>query len=203
MSFNTNITFGCPDLCPLWAIKMSKSRNIVRCECYNECGQKSIYVCLQCGDRGNYPQWGGNHLKSTRAHQLLEGQINPLNIINLQQFLNEESRERNKSNTHQPAFFASFIPAMESDFCTVIDDSSSSDSQNEIMLDSCICNSHPHYGLAELPEPTQKRVRFSDDYCQEMFLDSICVDLSTNPLTMQNKLMRFILSNCYSGSDKD
>ena len=203
MSFNTNITFDCSYLCPLWAIKMSKSRNIVRCECYNKCGQKSIYVCLQCGDCGNYRQWGGNHLKSTRAHQLLDGQINPLNIINLQRFLNEESRERNESNTHQPAFFTSFIPAMESDFCTVIDDSSSTDSHNESMFDNCIRNSHPHYGLAELPEQTQKRVRFSDDYCQEMFLDSICVDLSTNPLTMQNELMRFILSYCYSGSDKD
>ena len=158
MSFNTNITFDCSYLCPLWAIKMSKSRNIVRCECYNKCGQKSIYVCLQCGDRGNYPQWGGNHLKSTRAHQLLDCQINPLNIVNLQQFLNKESRKRNESNTHQPAIFTSFIPAMESDFCTVIDNSSSTDSRNESMFDNCIRNSHPHYGLAELPEQTQKHV---------------------------------------------
>ena len=29
MSFNTNITFGCPDLCPLLAIKMSKSHVIL------------------------------------------------------------------------------------------------------------------------------------------------------------------------------
>ena len=92
---------------------------------------------------------------------------------------------------------------MESDFCTVIDDSSSSDSCNEIMLDNCFYKRIPPFGLVELPEQTQKRVRFSDDYCQEMFLDSIRVDPSTNPLTMQNELMRFILSNCYSGSDED
>ena len=203
MSFNTNITFDCPDLCPLWAIKMSKSPNIVTCQCYNDCGQKLIYVCLQCGNRGTSKYWPGNNLKSTRAHQLLDGQIIQLNIVNLQQFLNKESRKRNESNTHQPAISTSFIPAMESDFCTVIDDSSSSDSRNEIMLDNCFCKRNPPYRIAELPEQTQKRVRFSDDYCQEMFLDSIWGDPSTNPLTMQNKLMRFILSYCYSGSDED
>ena len=202
MSFNTNCTFDCSDLCPLWAIKMSKSPNIVTCQCYNKC-PKLIYVCLQCGERGTYRQWPGNHIKSIRAHRLLEGRIIQLNIVNLQQFLNVASRKRNESNTHQPAIYTSFIPAMESDFCTVIDNSSSSDSRNEIMLDNCFCKRNPPYGLAEPPEQTQKRVRFSDDYCQEMFLDSICVDPSTNPLTMQNKLMRFILFYCYSGSDED
>ena len=158
MLFNINITFDCPNLCPLWAIKMSKSRNIVWCECKDNCGQKSIYVCLQCGNHGTYCQWPGNYLKSTRAHQLLDGKIIQLNIRNLTQFFNVESRKRNNSNTHQPAISASFIPAMESNICTVIDNSSSSDSCNEIMLDNCFCNSHPPYGLAKLPEQTQKRV---------------------------------------------
>ena len=157
MSFNTNITFDCPDLCPLWAIKMSKSPNIVTCQCYNKC-PKLIYVCLQCGDRGKKRQWPGNHIKSIRAHRLLDGQTIQLNIINLQQFLNKVSRKRNESNSHQPAISSSFIPAMESDFCTVIDNSSSSHSPNEIMLDSCICNSHPPYKLSKLSEPTWKRV---------------------------------------------
>ena len=158
VSLNTNITFDCPNLYPLWAIKVSKARNIVWCECKGNCGQKSIYVCLQCGNRGTYRQWPGNHLKSIRAHQLLDGKIIQLNIINLQQFLNKESRKRNKSNTHQPTISTSFIPAMESNFCTVIEDSSSSNSRNEIMLDNCFCNSHPPYKLSKLPEPTQKRV---------------------------------------------
>ena len=158
MSFITKITFDCPNLCLLWAVKVTKARNIVWCKCKSKCGRKSIYVCLQCGNCGTDKYWPGNHLKSTRAHQLLDGQIIQLNIINLQRFLNEESRNRNESNTHQPAISTSFIPAMESDFCTVIDNSSSSDSCNEIMLDNCYCNSHPPYKLSKLPEPTQKRV---------------------------------------------
>jgi len=129
MSFNTNITFDCPNLCPLWAIKVNKTGSIVRCECYGNCSQKSIYVCLQCGNRGTDRYWPGNHLKSTRAHQLMDGQIIQLNIINLKQFHNVESRKRNgaslDSNTLQPAISTNFIPAMESDFCTVIDNSSS------------------------------------------------------------------------------
>ena len=125
MSFNTNITFDCPNLCPLWAVKFSKARNIVQCKCKSKCGRNSIYVCLQCGKRGTDKYWPENHLKSTRAHQLLDGKIIQLNIINLQRFLINESRKRKDSNTHQHAISTSFVPGMESNFCTVIDNSSS------------------------------------------------------------------------------